>query len=152
MYSVPSFSSYDRATGTCPERRIIADDGGQTSLVGEPDVSGNLVVFSNVQVDSQERTIYLYDLATDHLKRLANQPGFQQSPKISGTRVVWQDHRSGSWDVFYCEYDPQRQRCPEQQVTRDPWTEWQPSIFGDRIFWEDYRNGTPSIYMYEIRH
>ena len=144
--------TYDQATGTCPEKRIMADDGGRTFLVGEPDISGNLVVFSKVQVASQEHTIYLYDLATDHLERLAAQPGFQQSPQVSGHRVVWQDHRSGSWDVFCCEYDPYSQRCSEQQITHDPWTEWQPTISGNRIFWEDYRTGTPNIYMYEIRN
>jgi len=143
--------TYDPATGTCPGRRIMADDGGQTFLVGEPDISGNLAVFSKFHMASQEHTIYLYNLTTDHLERLASQPGFQQSPKISGNRVVWQDHRSGSWDVFYCEYDSASQQCPEQRITHDPWTEWQPAISGDRIFWEDYRNTTPAIYMYEIR-
>jgi len=143
--------TYDRATGTCPEHRIIADDGGRTFVLGEPDIAGSLIVFSKVTVATHAQTIYLYDLIRDRIQLLSTRPGFQQSPKISGSQIVWQDQRSGVWDVYYCEYDPRTGTCPEAQVTHDPWTEWQLSLSDNRIFWEDYRSGHPILYMYEMR-
>ena len=143
--------TYDRATGTCPEHRIIADDGGRTFALGEPDIAGPLIVFSKVTAATHAQTIYLYDLTTDRIQLLSARPGFQQSPKISGRQIVWQDRRNGNWDVYYCEYDLRTGACPEEQITHDAWTEQQPILSDNRIFFEDYRSGHPILYMYEMR-
>ena len=143
--------TYDRATGTCPEHQMIADDGGRTFVLGEPDIAGPLIVFSKITRATQARTVYLYDLTTDSIQLLSARPGFQQSPKISGQQIVWQDRRNGTWDVYYCKYEPRTGACPEEQITHDPWTQWQPTLSDNRIFWEDYRNGHPTLYMRQVR-
>jgi beta propeller repeat protein len=69
------------------------------------------------------------------------------APRLSGDRLVW-DARVGDQDedVFYCEFDRIRQRCPVQRLTADMARQSRSAIDGDRVVWEDDRDGETRIY------
>jgi beta propeller repeat protein len=69
------------------------------------------------------------------------------TPDLSGNRLVW-DAQVGdeSSDVFFCEHDAVRDRCPVQRLTSHMGVQAESSIDGDRIVWEDDREGPWRIY------
>lgn len=69
------------------------------------------------------------------------------TPDLSGNRLVW-DHRVGdeAGDVFFCEYDAVRRRCPVQRLTAQMGVQRGSSIDGQRVVWEDDRDGAVRIY------
>jgi hypothetical protein len=69
------------------------------------------------------------------------------TPDLSGNRLVW-DGSVGdeSGDVFFCEYDAVRKRCPVQRLTAHMGVQSQSSIDGRRVVWEDDREGAIRIF------
>jgi len=75
-----------------------------------------------------------------------NPMGAQQHPKISGTRVVWQDIRSGEWQIFAKDTAGGNAMV----VTTNGSDHQYPAISGDIIVWQDNRNGNWDIYGYNL--
>ncbi len=79
-----------------------------------PSISGNLVVYQDNRsghVDDTGRwvgewNIYMKDLATGIEQPVCTAPGDQINPVIKGNTVVWQDRRSGDWDVYAAALSP----------------------------------------------
>ncbi len=69
------------------------------------------------------------------------------TPTLSGNRLVW-DAALGSEasDVFFCEFDRVRQRCPVQRITAHHAPQRASAIDGRRVVWEDERNGPAEIH------
>ena len=89
---------------------VVAAPGDQMN----PSISGNLVVYQDNRgghVDetgrwSGEWNIYLMDLATGIEQPVCTAPGDQINPVIKGNTVVWQDKRSGDWDIYAAVLSP----------------------------------------------
>jgi beta propeller repeat protein len=80
--------------------------------------------------------------------QLTSTPETQENPDIDGIHVVWQDNRSGNWDIYM--YTLEHTFTPETQITNNPASQVNPAISGDKIVWQDDRNSNGDIYMYDI--
>jgi beta propeller repeat protein len=70
----------------------------------------------------------------------------QQHPKISGTRVVWQDNRSGNWQI----YTRDTAGTSSTAITNSAVDHQYPAISGNIIVWQDNRNNNWDIYGYDL--
>jgi beta propeller repeat protein len=118
---------------------LIADSADQK----RPDISGNLVVWWDERNDGGD--IYSYDLETDDVKRITDNPAIQFNPTVDGERIVWTDTRNGTMDIFM--YDPED---GEQPICTAAGDQDLAAIDGDIIVWRDGRNGNWDIYMYDL--
>lgn len=75
-----------------------------------------------------------------------NVAGAQQHPRISGTRVVWQDNRSGSWQI----YTKDTSTGTALAVTANASDHQYPAVDGNIIVWQDNRNGNWDIFGYNL--
>lgn len=75
-----------------------------------------------------------------------NVAGAQQHPRISGTRVVWQDNRSGSWQI----YTKETSNGTALAITTNPSDHQYPAVDGNIIVWQDNRNGNWDIFGYDV--
>ena len=64
-------------------------------------------------------------------------PADQIAPKISGDRVVWQDARNGSWDIYVYDFVT----GIEMAVGTGPAEQIMPAIGGDTVAWHEYPAG-----------
>ncbi|HMA32864.1 MAG TPA: S-layer homology domain-containing protein [Chloroflexia bacterium] len=69
-------------------------------------------------------------------------PGDQESPKVDGDIVVWEDNHSGNWDVLAKDLATNRVFT----VTDGLADERYPDISGNLVVWQDARNGPWAIY------
>lgn len=75
-----------------------------------------------------------------------NLSGSQQHPKVSGTRVVWQDNRSGSWQI----YTKETSSGTSTVITSNSSNHQYPAVNGNIVVWQDDRNGNWDIYGYDL--
>lgn len=78
-----------------------------------------------------------------------NVAGDQQHPRISGTRAVWQDNRSGSWQI-YTKDTSDTSTGTALAVTANGSDHQYPAVDGTVIVWQDNRNGNWDIYGYNV--
>ncbi|MDD2274004.1 MAG: hypothetical protein PHP95_12420 [Desulfuromonadaceae bacterium] len=72
----------------------------------------------------------------------------QQYPRISGTKAVWQDLRSGVWDIYVkdsADAAATALKIPGTSAGRE-----HPAIDGTIVVWQDKRNGKWDIYGYNL--
>ncbi len=75
-----------------------------------------------------------------------NPAGDQMYARISGTKVVWQDQRSGVWDVYVKEIGATTSsKIPGISADRE-----RPAIDGNIVVWQDKRSGNGEIYGYNL--
>lgn len=70
-------------------------------------------------------------------------PFSQQNPRVFGNYVVWEDNRSGNWDI----YGKNLKSGAEIAVCTAPGDQVNPEITGTYVVWEDYRGGNWDIYL-----
>jgi beta propeller repeat protein len=89
--------------------------------------------------------IYMYDLLTQKKSQITFNYT-QYRPSISGNKIVWEDYRGRSYDIYLYDLDTKT----EKQITNDSYGQYDPSISGNKIVWGDYRNYNSNIYMYDL--
>ena len=65
---------------------------------------------------------------------------------IYGNVVVWQENRSGNWDIY--AYDIANRQM--MRITSNPTAQTAPSIYDRTIVWLDERNGRTNVYVYDL--
>jgi len=114
--------------------------------------SGNKVVWSN-NIITGNFDIYLYDLKTDHITQLTNDPGSQYSPSISGNSVVWISiitDGSGD-DHFYDVYHYDLETGISRRIVSGTNQKSDLNICGDKIVWkENYGSDENRIFLYDM--
>ena len=75
-----------------------------------------------------------------------NLSGDQMYPKVSGTRVVWQDKRSGRWQI----YTKDLTGGASAEVGTGSADSERPAVDGNIIAWQDNRGGSYRIYYYDL--
>lgn len=73
---------------------------------------------------------------------VARSAASETAPDLSGHIVVWQDNRSGNWDIYGYNLTTRQ----EFRITDDPADQTNPAISGDTVVWEDMRDGVSTIY------
>jgi len=73
-------------------------------------------------------------------------PGDQQNPAMYGSIIVWQDFRSGNWDIY--GYDIQTDT--EFIICEDPANQTEPDIYQNYVVWRDSRDGQVDIWLYDL--
>ncbi|MBI1921556.1 MAG: hypothetical protein HYS23_10825 [Geobacter sp.] len=70
----------------------------------------------------------------------------QLHPRVSGTRVVWQDMRNGNWDI----YTRDLAAGDSVKITSGAADHQFPAVAGNIIVWQDNRNGNWDIYGHDL--
>src|SRR2546426_2975233 len=71
----------------------------------------------------------------------------QQLPDLRGTRLVWQDNRSGNWDVFTVDLAGGSAINLTAGQLAD---QMKPATDGRYIVWQDRRNGNWDIFLHDL--
>jgi len=118
------------------------------------DISGNIVAYTLARFDDDD--ILVYDISTGLTKQITDplnrQFALRRHPAVCGKYVVWQDDRSGSFDVFCYDLETDT----EYLISHDgsypaAGDQMHPAIHGNLVVWEDYRDpDDPEIYMYDL--
>ena len=111
-----------------------------------PDIDGKMVVWWDDSKNSDPGDIYSYDLETDLVKRVTNDPHRQFDPAVSGIKIVWTDTRNDDGDIYM--YYP---GVGEMPICTAPGIQDLPAIDGDIIVWRDSRRGNYDIYMRNLK-
>jgi hypothetical protein len=74
-----------------------------------------------------------------------------EQPRVSGDVIVFEGRLGDEEiDVFYCEFDALRKRCPVQRLTAELLRQAQPDVDGRRVVWVDERLGGQRIAGIEL--
>ena len=135
----------DPVTGTCRS----AGPADPIAAVSRATFSGSNLAWVAAVPRGNKRTLEICELdaATGSCPAIevARDVG-DPTPSLSGDRLVW-DAALGdeASDVFYCEFDRVRQRCPVQRLTAHHAGQAGSAIDGRRVVWEDGRDGGTEI-------
>src|SRR5205814_228830 len=112
-----------------------------------PVVFGNLVAWT--AGGGKNNRIEAVDLTDGHPFQVADsRTGSQEHPAISDSLIVWQDNRSGNWDIYARDLSNGNEIVVEAQSD----AQLHPAASGKVVVWEDYRqHGTAAdIYVRDI--
>jgi len=142
------FDIYVYDVGTGQETMITG--GQQTPGSSVPAIYEDMIAF---QSGSGSTNLHMYDLANGQTTLITNAQSDQRYPDFFENKIVWEDARNGSCDIYMCEVFKNSQgqiELIERQITDDPGSQRFPVVYGSLIAWEDYRNGNADIYMYNL--
>ncbi|PIQ83554.1 MAG: hypothetical protein COV75_06855, partial [Candidatus Omnitrophica bacterium CG11_big_fil_rev_8_21_14_0_20_63_9] len=84
--------------------------------------------------------------ATLRVRPLTTHPSEQQAPAIYQQRIVWQDQRNGSWDIFLYDLSAQQ----EQPLTTAAGDQIAPAIWEHRVVWADQSSGRVEFVLHDV--
>jgi beta propeller repeat protein len=113
-----------------------------------PDIDGDWIVYQQLDDGKADWNIYAYNINTQQLIQVTRDPATQQSPRISGDLIVWEDNRNGKWDIFM--YNLKKDLTTA--VTFDDVDDREPSVSGSNVVWTRFeQDGTSDIYMINLQ-
>jgi len=75
-----------------------------TSEQQNPDISGNSIVWQEINANNHGWDIEIYCLDEQMKHSLVNNTANQQNPAMYGNSVVYQDYRNGNWDIYLTKF------------------------------------------------
>jgi len=144
----------------------IADVLQQFEQFGStPRIDGDSVIWSASRLSAQraghlDEFLYHYDLRTHQTTQIDSNPAFNNSPALSGDKVVWKDHRHGEFNCFpelevcfpdgnYAIYLYDLVTGEENRLTEGVAGYEELDISGNRIVWRE-RLPNPEIVFYDL--
>ncbi len=132
----------DGAAGTLPGKvTVLTAPGDQVrprvsdTDPGQPD-NHVLVVWEDHR--NGDADIDGYDMTTGKTLAICTNAAEQVAPRISGDWVVWQDDRSGNWDIYGATIDPTTDTVSAATPICDqPYDQIEPDVSGDTVVWVD---------------
>jgi beta propeller repeat protein len=119
-----------------------------TATLSHADISADIVVFqkNDAKKDGSGWNVYGHSIATDVTFPICTALGDQVHPSISGSLVVWEDHRAGNADIY--SYDLGTSAA--LPVCLDLAEQRHPRVDGGWVVWQDHRNDDWDIYGWRI--
>jgi subtilisin family serine protease len=141
---------FEPSEGSC-EGQPVRNDPGPVQLLAR--ISGSLVTWFEPEL--LDYVLMLCELGPEGQpceEALAISRGVDlESVSLAGRRLVWQQPgESGHPDLYLCEYDTERRRCPVQQITHGPAGQSWPDVDGRRLVWVDDLYGPGEIHLLEL--
>lgn len=69
-----------------------------------PSVDGDWLVWEEYP-NSTDAVIRAYQISTQTILNLSSSTGFRTNPYVSGSKVVWEDQRTGNGDLWYYDFN-----------------------------------------------
>jgi len=69
-----------------------------------PSVDGDWLVWEEY-LNSTDAVIRAYRISTQTILNLSSSTGFRTNPYVSGSKVVWEDQRTGNGDLWYYDFN-----------------------------------------------
>lgn len=82
-------------------RELRSTDTGTDEA--QPYLDGNHLVYVDYASGLSDPNLSLMHMVTRYSMRLLSDPNRQEEPEISGNMLVWQDNRSGHWQIYSAE-------------------------------------------------
>ena len=121
-----------------------------TTYAKHPGIYGNFIAYTDCGVHpspfSPVCTIYLYDIASAARTRISTGARLLDFPAIYGNRVVWQDKRTGNFQIYINGTSPGL----ETPVNSTSGNQFFPAIYGDSVVWQDNLKGNNDIYLFNL--
>lgn len=108
------------------------------------DISGNLVVYEQSRWDDDD--IFVYNITSGETRQITDPENREfarrRNPAIHGTKVVWQDNRSGNYDIYCYDLETDTEFIVSLGSTGfpAPGDQINPNIHGNLVVWEDHRD------------
>ncbi len=131
------------------------------NVKSKPVTNGKVVIWEEEVGGNSD--LYLYHISSGQLCAIASDPptgppSEQRKPVISGNRVMWQDNRSGKWEIRKLELPADMPAtCPQDTAgtplpTGGTGNKTNPAISGNTVVWQDDRGGpgTSDIYAMDL--
>ncbi|MBN2294209.1 MAG: hypothetical protein JXM70_17410 [Pirellulales bacterium] len=104
-------------------------------LVYQRDYSGDGTDYDIIAIDRSDPRVFV-------TIPVAQSAFSEKAPDVSGHIVVWQDNRSGNWDIYGYNLTTRK----EFRITDNAADQTNPAISGDTVVWQDMRTGVSTIY------
>ncbi len=130
--------------------RITDEEADQG--IGGPRIDGNKLVWCDTRNDPSG-DIYMYDVSLQQEFIVANDPGSESQPDISGTGVVWtKSVGEGVWNIWFRDLATP---TPAAALDTSSYTQSYPRISGRWVAWNDDRltHGTDyyhNVWIYDL--
>ena len=119
---------------------VIASITGPTA----PSAGGDIVIW--VDNVSGQTDLFMYNLSTDQLQQLTDDPLEKMDPFTDGRRLVWSQNFNGQWDLNLYDFVTGSQVL----LTNDTVVERYPSISGNVVIWSAENETGWQIYKLEL--
>ncbi|MFA4850695.1 MAG: hypothetical protein WC626_13300 [Methanoregula sp.] len=140
---------YDLTTGKQSTLYENSDDFSHLVFL-YPGISGDTIVWTEQRFAAASHTpdIIAYNLTTGKKIVVSHGAWDKTGVRIDGSRIVWEDYRSGgaSRDIYL--YDLATGK--EQVIGNRAGIQAEPEISGNRIVWCDHRDQNWDVYLYDI--
>ena len=139
---------YDITTGKQSTLVENSEDYGSHFKYDYPGISGNTIVWAQKLFGaSPAPDIIAYNLTTGKKIIVSSGAWDKTGVRIDGSRIVWEDYRSGgrSRDIYL--YDMATGK--EQAISTSAGIQAEPKISGDYIVWNDRRDQNWDVYLYD---
>ncbi|MFY9194431.1 MAG: Ig-like domain-containing protein [Methanoculleus sp.] len=122
-----------------------------------PDIDGDIIVWEDGRNGNKD--IYLGEVSKFRAdpglstlnpsyvgEQITDHSASQEKPSISGDYIVWQDDRSGDWDIYLYR----RSTKESVPLTGDSGDNWMPIVHGNYAAWYHDDNSKTEIVLYDI--
>jgi beta propeller repeat protein len=102
-----------------------------------PAVDGDWVVWEEY-LDGSSSVIRARNLSSGQVRDLSATTGFRTNPDIRGSRVIWEDQRSGNGDIYFADVSDDR---GERVAVSGPGHSAAGRLSGDGLVWIETNAG-----------
>ena len=140
---------YDITTGKQSPIIENSDDYQSHLVYHYPGISGDIIVWTQKPAGaSPTPDIIAYNLTTGKKIVVSHGAWDKTGVRIDGSRIVWEDYRSGgaSRDIYLYDLTTGKERV----ICNATGPQAEPKISGNRIVWSDRRDQNFDVYLYDI--
>ncbi|RLJ01046.1 MAG: hypothetical protein DRP08_06030, partial [Candidatus Aenigmatarchaeota archaeon] len=120
-----------------------------TEMQGEPDIHGDVIVYSDLQNGNYD--IYAHNMTNGTTWPVCTNIRIQRKPAVFGDHIVWEDDRNGNYDIFMYNIS----KGEISQLSTSTWHDMGARIHENIVVWYAY-TGSPGssefgdIWMFDI--